>query len=281
MKYGSRTLTLVDPPLKGDDVRALQQKIVFFGSEDKPVSCNGVFDADTKAAVEKFQDTFDLEVTGVADGTLYQAIYTWGQDMLPHLDAFLEDYKCDCIASATGIHKTGSEGLWEDRVEGEIDLYDGGTAGSAATCSGFGNGLQSRVVLTNQGTYTFRTYTSAYEENPGIDRTLVWLVMGVMKLYGITELQINDGYRCNYSYFRINKLYNASLSNHTGHAIDFLVPNGLGATRPNGEALSEWNGSERSTRIDHCNEIRDDLKAFGFVETGWSSASNAPRLEPR
>ncbi|MFZ5633123.1 MAG: L,D-transpeptidase family protein [Bacillota bacterium] len=58
----SRELYLKSPPLKGDDVRGLQQALHTLGFYNDPR--NGVFDAKTEEAVCRFQKKFGLAVSG-------------------------------------------------------------------------------------------------------------------------------------------------------------------------------------------------------------------------
>ncbi len=277
MKYGERVLKLEDPAMTGEDVLDLQRKIVAFGSKDKAVPCDGTFDEVTEHAVKKFQVSFGLKETGVADVWVFSALDQWARDMKPIMQKILEKYKCD-HSNVTGTYKTHCDQLWTDRVEDEIDLVGGvEKAGNAPTCDGFGSSL-SRVALTHSKTWNFKQYAN-YTENPGIDKTLFWLLMGTMHIYGINDLHITNGYRCNYKYWRINKVNgNASLANHTGHACDFRIP-GNNVFRPNGKKLTVVTNYE--TKKKHCGEVRDDLAERGVKETFNSTVKNRPRTEPR
>ncbi len=268
--YGTRILQDGDT---GDDVKDLQIKIVMFGSTGKPVPCNGTFCANTKDAVIKFRKEFDLAEKEIVDSEMFEAIDKWAESSRDTMQKIIEKYKCN-HSNVTGSDKTNCDKLWNDHVSGKLALNAGGTAGNTSTCTGFGNNL-SKVALTKSKKYEFR-YNQDTIERPGIDKILYWMIMGMLKIYDISTLQINNGYRCNYKYFYIQKEWGpAALTNHTGHAIDFLIP-GSDITRPNGEKLTS-----KSSKATHCNEIRDDLKTFGVSETFDSSTKNRPRSEPR
>ena len=99
--------------------------------------------------------------------------------------------------------------------------------------------------------------------------------MGILKIYEISNLEVTNGYRCNYKYWRINKYNgNASMRNHTGHAIDFRIL-GTNVLRPNGKKLTL-----RTQKVKHCKEIRSDLEDFGFKQTHNHTIKNRPRIEP-
>ncbi|MEM9002937.1 MAG: peptidoglycan-binding protein [Cyanobacteria bacterium P01_F01_bin.86] len=57
-----RVLYLTDPPLTGEDVRLIQEALIQAGA---PLAVDGVFDADTRQAVEWFQRTNGLTVDGL------------------------------------------------------------------------------------------------------------------------------------------------------------------------------------------------------------------------
>ncbi|MCX4241747.1 N-acetylmuramoyl-L-alanine amidase [Paraliomyxa miuraensis] len=267
-------MKLKTPELEGDDVLELQRRIVAFGSKGKPVPCTGKFDVDTKAAVERFQKQFGLEQDGIVSFDEYWTIDNWAAEMKPAMEDFLDDYACD-HSNVTGDYLKKCNELWSGHVKGKIEIVGSTrTAGGASTCKGFGSQL-TQVALTSGKTWTY-SKTIDLVENPGIDKTLFWMVMGVMSIYGVRRLKVNNGYRCNFKYFQINKIHGpASMKNHTGHAVDFTIP-GSGIARPNGKSLTP-----RTSKAEHCNQIRDDLASFGIVETFDENTKNRGRTEPR
>ncbi len=285
MLLGERTLELMSPPMEGDDVFELQVPVVAFGERNNPVPCDGKFGSSTEKAVRRFQKTFSLEETGKADATVVRALEQWTASSKAVMEEFLEGYKCK-HGNVAGLHKTSCDKLWADYIKDQVDLTSGAKAGDAPICAGFGNGL-TKVVLTKhprnpdntlsrKGTYDFLAYKNLAEHD-GIDKILFWLIMGVLKIYNTSSIQVNNGYRCQYKYWRINKdSYGAaSMDNHTGHAVDFLLP-GATIKRPDGSCLAV---SRRKRR--HCDQIRDDLKDCGVVETFDPAPKNRPRTEPR
>lgn len=273
MGFGSRVLKLEQDKMKGDDVLNLQTYIVAFGSKNNPVPCNGVFDSATESAVKKFQKYFSLAENGIVNEIVYKTISDWFAEMHQAMETFLSSYKCD-HSNVKGENKTKSDELWTNHVKDKLPLIGGGKAGDSTTCTGFGNNL-TKVALTKEKSFTYK-FDKDLIENPGIDKRLFWLIMGILKIYGTKTITVNNGYRCNYKYWQINKIYGpASLDNHTGHAVDFTLP-GADLKRPNKQKLT----SDSADIITHCKEIRTDLEDFGIVETFDITPKNRGRTEP-
>lgn len=68
----SRKLFLCSPPLRGDDVRGLQEMLFSLDLYKQPL--NGVFDIQTEKAVCNFQEKYGLEVTGIVTDNEWTAL---------------------------------------------------------------------------------------------------------------------------------------------------------------------------------------------------------------
>ncbi len=283
--YGTRVLK---PGDVGEDVRSLQIKIVIFGSEGKPVPCDGVFDSNTKSAVERFRKYFGLPESDLADGKLFTTIDEWADEMKPRMETILSAFKCKCSGkkkSDPNTYKRMIE-VWDGSVRNKLSLVSGSKAG-APTCNGFGNELH-QVALTKKQSWTYRASKSV-TENAGMDLILFWAILGLHKIYEtekdgkklLPTIDVHNGYRCNLDYFRIcaNAKYGASMGNHVGNAVDFHIE------LPNEGALRSYTkktlGSYAANRKGHCSQINDDLLKFGVKETlNTSKTANTLRVEP-
>lgn len=267
-------LKLEGPPrIQGEEVVALQRLLVLFGTKGNPVTTDGTFGPGTEAALKRAQKHFGLPETGETDEATWDALHGWLEERRERFETFLAAYKCNhAKASATDAEKC--DDLWADHVQGKIKLADNSQAGAATTCAGFGSGLQS-AVETVKKTYQFKSIRADWIEHDGIDAQLALYALWIMDLYGVDGLNVHDGYRCNWSFFRIRKIYGGSFSNHAGCGLDFHI-DGSGAIRPGGSVLPAY----VSDQVGHCNAIRDDLVARGVSET-FNTSPHGPRTEPR
>lgn len=284
--YGSRILRKGD---EGGDVRALQIKLVIFGNEGKPVPCDGIFDANTEAAVKKFRKYFKLPDSGVADSQLFIAIDDWADKMKPTMESFLSSYKCNCSTKKQTDSNTYNKMLkvWDEHVKNKLQLISGMKAGKP-TCSGFGNGLK-QVALTEKQSWKYKGKKDVVERG-GVDVILFWAVMGLHKIYEtevggksyLPTINVHNGYRCNLNYFRIcaGAKFGASMGNHVGNAVDLHIepPRGVELRSYSKAILTSYSDN----RKDHCSQINDDLKKFSVKETlDTASTKNTLRTEPR
>ncbi len=278
-EYGSRTLKNGD---SGEDVYELQVRLVAFAAKDKPVPCDGTFDANTEAALKRFCKLFALPEQAAADSRVYSALQDWAREMKPTMQAFLDGYKCRCQA-ATGSTLTKMNDFWTAHVKGKLPLLSGGSA-DGPTCTGFGNGLKEVALGEKDPPWTYAG-KKAQPENPGISKTLFWAVMGLLKIYETDEkvpkIDVHNGYRCNRDYLRVKYTVNntAAMGNHVGCAVDFhlVAPSGVSARSYTQAHLAAYSQGA----VKHCNNIRDDLQTFGVAETLQATPRNRLRLEPR
>ncbi len=132
--YGARTLQ-VDPECKGRDVWELQIKLLGWGSGTDndgignfldPMKVTGTFDARTRDAVKRFQKALTLDVTGIADSAVFQALDREAA-LYPVL---VHQMKCPCAIGAN---------------DGPIVCRCNDHAGTAK-CTGFGNAEVQRRI---------------------------------------------------------------------------------------------------------------------------------------
>lgn len=258
-----------------DDVLTLQRLIVWFGSKGKSVSCDRVFGPNTEAALKKAQKHFGLPETGESDEATWNALYEWLQQQRTKFDTFIESYKCD-HTNATSVEKQNCDDLWTNHVSGKCKRADGTFAGGESTCTGFGSTL-SECVETKKGEWTYVSKQTSWAENDGIDVQLALMALGLMELYQVNALNVHSGYRCNWTYFRIRKVYNGGFGNHAGCGLDFHI-DGTEVKRPNGSTLTQYSATTKTT---HSNEIRDDLQDIGVIETTSGTSPIGPRTEAR
>lgn len=267
-------LKLEGPPrIQGEEVVALQRLLVLFGTRGNPVTTDGTFGPGTEAALKRAQKHFGLPETGETDEATWDALHGWLEERRERFETLLAAYKCN-HAKASPADTEKCDDLWADHVQGKIKLADDSLAGPATTCAGFGSGLQS-AVETVKKTYQFKTIQSQWIEHDGIDAQLALYALWIMDLYGVDGLNVHDGYRCNWSFFRIRKIYGGSFSNHAGCGLDFHI-DGSRVLRPGGSVLPSY----ASDQVGHCNAIRDDLVARGVSET-FNTSPHGPRTEPR
>jgi N-acetylmuramoyl-L-alanine amidase len=157
-RLGDRSLYLKQPPLRGDDVRALQARLNALGLD--PGREDGIFGGDTDRAVRAFQREYDVAEDGIFG---------------PRSLAALAGLRIDRAGAAAGLREdlrrvesSGMRGalVVVDPGHGGDDVGERGCAASHESdfCWDLGGRVAERLALAGAGVRFTRTET----ENPDV-----------------------------------------------------------------------------------------------------------------